>query len=166
MCRKILRAWSHVPSGETVTWDRIKAQVLRSKPPNQSTIPFIFQFLVRYGGGASGDYICDTDAFVRACGYPNRTLIGVDIFLLGDFSFYRSSEHQKLGLFSSYWVIIPHLKKASYVEYNELHGASSVRSGWAKRSGIAWGWMERRGTRQGFSGVMLVWSSCLQVMLS
>ncbi len=99
MRRKILRAWSHIPSGETVTWESIKAQVLRSKPPNQSTIPFIFQFLVRYGGGASGDYICDTDAFVRACGYPNRTLIGVDIFLLDDFSFY-SSEHQNLDWFS------------------------------------------------------------------
>lgn len=85
MCRKILREWSQVPSGETVTWDTIKAQVLRSKPPNQSTIPFIFQFLVRYGGGASGDYICETDAFVRACGYPKRTLIGLDIFILYDF---------------------------------------------------------------------------------
>lgn len=71
ICRKILNEIAKNPDPLQVKWDSIKAAVLRSKPLCAPTAPFLFQFVIRYGGGSGGQYIHRTDSYVRACGKPS-----------------------------------------------------------------------------------------------
>lgn len=47
---------------------------LGSRPPCQQTVPSIFQFALKHGGGCKGDFIMETENFVRVHGKSNRVL--------------------------------------------------------------------------------------------
>ena len=49
--------------------------IMRSKPPNPASIPFIFKFLMQYGGGFQDDSLVrQTESFVRVHGHAQRQL--------------------------------------------------------------------------------------------
>ena len=76
ICRKIINEIGKNANPSGVQWDSIKNAVLRSKPLCATTAPFLFQFVLRFGGGSTGSYLLLTDSYVRACGKPSHGLLG------------------------------------------------------------------------------------------
>jgi hypothetical protein len=53
------------PNGR-VAYDEVKARVLRSKPPCSASLPGMYTFVLRHGGGPSGKLLLETEAFIKA----------------------------------------------------------------------------------------------------
>ena len=83
VCRKIVACVEELRrqkgDGASITLQDIKHQVLRSKPRCASTVPALFMFTLRFGGGSSAHLLQQTEAFVRAHGFANRAL-GIDLY--------------------------------------------------------------------------------------
>ena len=71
ICRKILAACG---AQQITSYEAIKNQLFRSRPRNGVTIPFLFTFCVKFGGGSSGHLLLQTEDFVKAHGRANRSL--------------------------------------------------------------------------------------------
>ncbi|CAE7205345.1 unnamed protein product [Symbiodinium sp. CCMP2592] len=62
-------------SKTTVEYADISAEILRSKPPHAASLPHIFSFVLKCGGGSGeGSYLSRTERFVRGHGVSNRSL--------------------------------------------------------------------------------------------
>ena len=83
LCRKIVQACQDISKARggdsLIGYDDIKNRVLRSKPRNAATVPFLFQFIRKFGGGESGQFLVQTERYVKACGDASRSL-GPDFF--------------------------------------------------------------------------------------
>ena len=55
-------------------YDKVKAQVLRSKPPNAGAVPRMYTFVMHFAGGRSGEFLRETEAFLRIKCVPARHL--------------------------------------------------------------------------------------------
>ena len=55
-------------------YDKVKAQVLRSKPPNAGAVPRMYTFVMHFAGGRSGEFLKETEAFLRIKCVPARHL--------------------------------------------------------------------------------------------
>ena len=76
LCRKIFRVLeTKAAAGKSdLTFQDVKDEVLRSRPRNSGTVPWLFAFTARFSGGSQGHFLDETDQFVRAHGYPSRSL--------------------------------------------------------------------------------------------
>ena len=68
-------------SGQTiVSYCDVSQEILRSRPPNASSLPGVFQFVLRCGGGVAQDaYMQQSEKHIVSHGNPTRPL-GVDIW--------------------------------------------------------------------------------------
>jgi hypothetical protein len=57
-----------------VAFADVKLTVMRSKPPCVQSIPGMYQFMLKYSGGAAGAMIRETEAFVKANAPSSRTV--------------------------------------------------------------------------------------------
>ncbi|CAE7265657.1 unnamed protein product, partial [Symbiodinium microadriaticum] len=65
---------------DTVTYSDVAPGILRSKPPSGSSLPGIFTFVLRYGGGAAHDsFLSRSEKHIRAHGHAARSL-GADFW--------------------------------------------------------------------------------------
>ncbi|CAK9023452.1 Uncharacterized protein SCF082_LOCUS16217 [Durusdinium trenchii] len=55
-------------------YDKAKMQVLRSKPPNAGAVPRMYTFVMHFAGGRSGEFLRETEAFLRIKCVPVRHL--------------------------------------------------------------------------------------------
>ena len=76
LCRKIFRVLeTKAAAGKSdCTFQDVKEEVLRSRPRNSGTVPWLFAFTARFSGGSQGHFLDETDQFVRAHGYASRSL--------------------------------------------------------------------------------------------
>ena len=76
LLRKLMGAWTSKQGAgaEPVPYAEIAPQILRSKPPNSESLPMLYQFLLRCGGGRTGTLIQATEHFVSAYGFGGRRL--------------------------------------------------------------------------------------------
>ena len=83
LARKVNAAIADVVKHKAVqqaSYAEVAPAILRSRPPNASALPAIFQFVVKCGGGAhDGSYLSRTERFIRSHGYVNRAL-GADVW--------------------------------------------------------------------------------------
>ncbi|CAE6937675.1 unnamed protein product [Symbiodinium sp. CCMP2592] len=83
LARKVNQAISEhmARSGkDTVCYSDVAPSILRSKPPSGSSLPGIFTFVLRYGGGEAPDsFLRKTESHIRAHGYASRCL-GADFW--------------------------------------------------------------------------------------
>ena len=62
---------------KTVSYADVSAEILRSRPPNSSSLPSMFSFVVKCGGGAADHaFLHRTERFVRSHGAASRALGG------------------------------------------------------------------------------------------
>lgn len=73
ICRKIWNQIKGASNMNAITWDVIKAAVLRSKPACGSFAPFLFTWVLNYGGGRHGNHLLNTDNYVRSFGHPGKS---------------------------------------------------------------------------------------------
>ena len=60
---------------KAVEYKDVSQQILRSKPPQPQTVPFIFRFVLQYGGGFGGSsFLLKSEAHIRAFGHAQRML--------------------------------------------------------------------------------------------
>ena len=65
---------------DTVAYSDVAPGILRSKPASGSSLPGIFTFVRRYGGGAASDsFLSRSEKHIRAHGYASRSL-GADFW--------------------------------------------------------------------------------------
>ena len=62
-CCKDLRAAS--PHGR-IPFEQVKSRVLKSKPPCAASLPGMFSFVVRHGGGDGAVLLMETEAYIRS----------------------------------------------------------------------------------------------------
>lgn len=60
-----------IVNGRKCIWDDVASQVLRSKPRCGPSCPYIFQFIVKYGGS---HHLKEAESFIRAHGNASREL--------------------------------------------------------------------------------------------
>lgn len=69
MLRKIhnccMELRTNSPQGR-VPFEQVKARVLKSKPPCSASLPGMFSFVVRHGGGGGAVLLMETESFVRS----------------------------------------------------------------------------------------------------
>lgn len=67
--RKVLNAWytekGLLPEGHLVDFTRVRARVMASANAHAETIPWMYSFLLKYGGGKDSEYLKETEGFVR-----------------------------------------------------------------------------------------------------
>lgn len=63
-----------IRQGAACAYDKVKAQVLRSKPPNAGAVPRMYTFVMHFAGGRSGEFLRETEAFLRIKCVPVRHL--------------------------------------------------------------------------------------------
>ena len=68
-------------TGQTsVSYSDVSQEILRSRPPNASSLPGIFQFVLRCGGGVAQDaYMQQSEKHIVSHGNPTRSL-GFDVW--------------------------------------------------------------------------------------
>ena len=74
VCKKIASTWQACNAGNVMTYQEMKPILLRSKPPRTETIPRLFSFMMKCGGGATGHLMQATESFVRCNGISSRRL--------------------------------------------------------------------------------------------
>ncbi|CAL1159028.1 unnamed protein product [Cladocopium goreaui] len=74
VCKKIASTWQACNAGNVMTYQEMKPILLRSKPPRTETIPHLFSFMMKCGGGATGHLMQATESFVRCNGISSRRL--------------------------------------------------------------------------------------------
>ena len=74
VCKKIASTWRACNAGNVMTYQEMKPILLRSKPPRTETIPHLFSFMMKCGGGATGHLMQATESFVRCNGISSRRL--------------------------------------------------------------------------------------------
>ena len=83
LARKVNLAIERVmrQSGQTqVSYSQVSGDILRSRPPNASSLPGIYSFVLKFGGGTGPDaFLQLTERHIRSHGYVNRTL-GADLW--------------------------------------------------------------------------------------
>ena len=83
LARKVNLAIERVmrQSGQTqVSYLQVSGDILRSRPPNASSLPGIYSFVLKFGGGTGPDaFLQLTERHIRSHGYVNRTL-GADLW--------------------------------------------------------------------------------------
>ena len=67
ICRRIHTVWKHAHgvTNKLVAYSDIKGKILRSKPACAAACPFMFQFLLKFGGGPNAEAFFETEAYVR-----------------------------------------------------------------------------------------------------
>jgi hypothetical protein len=83
------------PEGR-VSYDVLKARVLRSKPPCAASLPGMYSFVLRHAGGPSAKLLLETEAFIKARASTNVTLspdvwsaLAADVKARDQMSFFR-----------------------------------------------------------------------------
>ncbi|CAJ1399720.1 unnamed protein product [Effrenium voratum] len=78
--REFLKVASSKPPGSSVSYQELRAQVLRSKPSCTAAIPFIFTFLRKYSGGSSAEALNETEQAIRMFGVSSQRELGADFW--------------------------------------------------------------------------------------
>ena len=83
------------PQGR-VSYDTLKARVLRSKPPCAASLPGMYSFVLRHAGGPTAALLLETEAFIKASASTNFTLspdawnaLAADVKACDQMSFFR-----------------------------------------------------------------------------
>ena len=79
LARQVLRSmdlWRQKTKKDSVRWSDIQAEVMRSRPPETSTAPFLFTFMMKCSGGRDGHFFTESDMYIRSHGWPARTMGG------------------------------------------------------------------------------------------
>ena len=74
VCKKIASTWQAGVAGKVMTFQEMRPILLKSKPPRTETIPHLFSFMMKCGGGATGHLMQATESFVRCNGISSRRL--------------------------------------------------------------------------------------------
>ena len=79
LCFRIVNAWkAHEDktnkSLEPVEYSKLAPTILRSKPPHGEVLPYLYKFILKVGGGSSGQLIRATEAFAKGFGSAGRSL--------------------------------------------------------------------------------------------
>ena len=77
LCFRLLNLWkSHEQekSKEPVEYSILAPIILRSKPPHSEVLPYLYKFILKVGGGSSGQLIRATEAFAKGFGSGGRSL--------------------------------------------------------------------------------------------
>ena len=73
LARRILALWQQKsPSGKPVEYDEIKAMCMRTKPACADSLPRMYQFILKFGGGSTATWLMETEEICRS--FPPRTL--------------------------------------------------------------------------------------------
>ena len=76
-CLRLLGAWQQEAKSKPdtqVQFKEIRSKVLRTKPSCSNAAPFMYTFILRYGGGADGQWIRESEQFVKRAGGSQRQL--------------------------------------------------------------------------------------------
>lgn len=83
------------PQGR-VSYDALKARVLRSKPPCAASLPGMYSFVLRHAGGPTAKLLLETEAFIKARASTNVNLspdawnaLSADVKARDQMSFFR-----------------------------------------------------------------------------
>ena len=69
MARRLHSVWKHMRlTTERVEYKDIQARILRSKPSRAPSVPSIYLFLLKFGGGGPPVALLESEKFVKACG--------------------------------------------------------------------------------------------------
>ncbi|CAJ1386593.1 unnamed protein product, partial [Effrenium voratum] len=77
ICLRLLGAWQQEAKSKPdtqVQFKEIRSKVLRTKPSCSNAAPFMYTFILRYGGGADGQWIRESEQFVKRAGGSQRQL--------------------------------------------------------------------------------------------
>lgn len=72
ICRRVKSFFK--ADGTIPSYSDVEKVILRSRPPSPLVIPSLWQFMVKYSGGPTAHYMDLTEQYVRANGFPSRTL--------------------------------------------------------------------------------------------
>ena len=82
--RKIHNSWIALKnqlrdSKHLVDFDKVKRAVLRSKPPCASSVPEMYKFILKFGGGQDPKFLRETEAYIKKNSVSTRT-VGSDVY--------------------------------------------------------------------------------------
>lgn len=76
MARRLFNLWKSLKAGSQGQTDfsTIRSRILRSKPHCSASVPYIYQFLLKFGGGEDCRVLLETEEYVKAKGGSQRVL--------------------------------------------------------------------------------------------
>ena len=76
LCRKVVSIWQAKQQGsnDPVAYGEISPSILLTKPPNGGTLPSLYAFILKCGGGKTGHLMLQTEEYVRCFGNAGRCL--------------------------------------------------------------------------------------------
>ena len=82
LARRIHNVWCRLKDTTTteVTFQQVKDQILRSKPSCAGSVPFLWQYLLKFGGGQDARHFYELDEFVNVWGCTQRTSLGSEVW--------------------------------------------------------------------------------------
>ena len=82
LARRIHNIWKGLKDLHTteVTYQQVKDQILRSKPSCAGSVPFLWQYLLKFGGGQDARHFYELAEFVNVWGCTQRTALGSEVW--------------------------------------------------------------------------------------